>query len=134
MALQGSLKVIYHDKEKWLVPFFFFLNNSFQWQQPIRQNMSVLVVTEAITFHQHFSADDSIFQQAICTWQMVLALSQSGALVSHCLSENCQVNTHWLKKQPPYTHPKQTPSTLSLWDPFCLYLEKLLSGFFCKWN
>lgn len=58
--------------------FFFSLNNSFQWQQPIRQNMSMLVVTEAITFHQHFTADDSIFQQAICTWQMVLALSQWG--------------------------------------------------------
>lgn len=70
--------------------------------------MSVLVVTEARTFHQHLGADDSIFQQAISTWQMVLALSQSGALESHCLSENCQVNTHWLKKQSPSTHPKQT--------------------------
>lgn len=94
--------------------------------------MRAVVVTEAITFHQHLSADDSIIQQAISTWQMVLALPQSGGLVSHCLSESCQVNTQWLKKQPPYAHPKQTLNTLRLWDPFCLYLEKLLSGFFCK--
>ena len=55
-----------------------------------------------------------------------------GVSVSDYLSENCQVNTQWLKKQPPYTHPKQTLNTLRHWDPFCLYLEKLLSGFFCK--
>lgn len=63
--------------------------------------MKAVVVAEAITFHQHLSADDSIIQQAISTWQMVLALSQSGVLVSQCLSENCQVNTQWLKKHPP---------------------------------
>lgn len=94
--------------------------------------MKVVVATEAITFHQHLSVDDSIIQQAISTWQMVLALSQSGLLLSHCLSENCQVNTQWLKKQPPYTHPKQTLNTLRLWDVFCLYLEKLLLSFSCK--
>lgn len=31
--------------------------------------MKAVVVTEAITFYQHMSADDSIIQQAISTWQ-----------------------------------------------------------------
>lgn len=72
------------------------------------------MVTEAITFHQHLSADDSIIQQAISTWQMVLALSQSGVLLSLCLSENCQVNKHTVaEKSSPFTFIQSKYSTHS---------------------
>jgi len=85
------------------------------------------MVTEAITFHQHLSADDSIIQQAISTWQMVLALSQSGVLLSLCLSENCQVNTQWLKKAVPLHSSKaNTQHTQALGSVLSLFRKAVV--------
>lgn len=80
--------------------------------------MKAAVISEAITFHHHSSADDSIALQAISTCQMVLALSHSGALVYLCGYQQSLSGVNMEASKPAtFLHPEQIFCSLSseLW-------------------
>lgn len=81
MAPKGNKEVINPRKKE---RFIVCNSDSLVTGTNYTEQMKAAVISEAITFHHHSSADDSITQQALSPCQMVLALSHSGDLVYLC--------------------------------------------------